>query len=113
LRPLIRDADLYHVSDRPDGVHWDGIEYFSSLRARGVLYAFRGSGGDNASHRFVLRGLEPRQRYRIHFQDRGTSADYIARGGELLRSGVEVRLAGPLSSELVFFSAIRPDRSAP
>ena len=25
LRPLIRDARLYHVSDRPDGVHWDGM----------------------------------------------------------------------------------------
>ena len=28
LRPLIRDAELYHVSERPDGIHWDGMEYF-------------------------------------------------------------------------------------
>jgi hypothetical protein len=26
LRPLLREADLYHVSSRPDGVHWGGIE---------------------------------------------------------------------------------------
>ena len=32
LRPLIRDARLYHVSDRPDGVHWDGIEYWDPVR---------------------------------------------------------------------------------
>ena len=112
LRPLIRDADLYHVSERPDGVHWDGIEYFSPSRARGVLYAFRGS-GEGASRRFRLRGLDPRQRYRIRFQDRGKSGDDIVRGEELLRLGVNVRLAEPLSSEMVFFSAIRPGRSAP
>jgi hypothetical protein len=112
LRPLIREADLYHVSERPDGVHWDGIEYFSPLRARGVLYAFRGS-GEEASHRFRLRGLDPRQQYRVHFRDRGDRADYIASGEELLRSGVDVRLATPLSSEVVLFSANRPHRSAP
>jgi len=28
LRPLIRNAQLYHVSPRPDGVHWDGMEYW-------------------------------------------------------------------------------------
>ncbi len=30
LRPLIREADLYHVAERPDGVHWDGVEYYSA-----------------------------------------------------------------------------------
>ena len=33
LRPLIREADLYHVADRPDGVHWDGMEYYSARHA--------------------------------------------------------------------------------
>ncbi|HEV2473715.1 MAG TPA: glycoside hydrolase family 36 protein, partial [Chthonomonadales bacterium] len=28
LRPLIRDARLYHVSARPDGARWDGMEYW-------------------------------------------------------------------------------------
>ncbi len=28
LRPFIREADLYHISPRADGVHWDGMEYF-------------------------------------------------------------------------------------
>ena len=113
LRPLIRQADLYHLSERPDGVHWDGIEYFSAKRAHGVLYAFRGSGRDEATHRFMLRGVDPLLRYRIRYHDRGASGDYSATGADLMRSGVEVRLAQPVSSELVFFSAIRPDRSAP
>src|SRR5256884_9442743 len=29
LRPLIREADLYHISARPDGVRWGGVEYFT------------------------------------------------------------------------------------
>ncbi|HKC16407.1 MAG TPA: glycoside hydrolase family 36 protein, partial [Steroidobacteraceae bacterium] len=72
LRPLIREADLYHVSARPDGVRWDGIEYFSSRRHRGVLYAFRGTVPDQPTHRFRLLGLSPAGRYRVRFQDQGT-----------------------------------------
>ena len=112
LRPLIRAADLYHVGERPDGVHWDGIEYLSPSRGRGVLYAFRGSSPDEPAHRFVLRGLDPDRRYRIRFHDRGARGDYVASGVELLRTGIEVQLAEPQSSELVFISTIRADRSA-
>ncbi|MDG0810038.1 alpha-galactosidase [Cohnella rhizosphaerae] len=28
LRPLVRNADLYHILPRPDGIHWDGVQYF-------------------------------------------------------------------------------------
>jgi hypothetical protein len=35
LRPLIRDASLYHVSPRPDGVRWDGIQYWDPARPLG------------------------------------------------------------------------------
>src|SRR2546430_7523207 len=39
---------------RPDGVQWDGIEYYSARLGRGVLYAFRGSAPDEPTHRFHL-----------------------------------------------------------
>lgn len=113
LRPLIRAADLYHVSERPDGVHWDGIEYFSAPGGQGVLYAFRGSAPGEPAHRFVLRGVNPGRQYRITFNDRGGHEHRVVRGEELLRSGIEVQLPQPLSSELVFFSEVRPNRSAP
>lgn len=100
LRPLIRTADLYHVSNRPDGVHWDGIEYYSAQSGRGVLYAFRGSAPDEPSHRFVLQGLVPEARYVLRFQDRKTAA--VLSGRELMSRGIAVKLE-PLSSELLFF----------
>jgi Melibiase/Glycosyl hydrolase family 36 C-terminal domain len=107
LRPLIREADLYHVAERPDGVHWDGIEYYSARLRRGVLYAFRGSGLDEPTHRFQLLGLNPASRYRLKFQDRGAAANLVMEGRLLMLEGVEVPLASPLSSELIFLEEVR------
>jgi alpha-galactosidase len=109
LRPLIRDARLYHVSDRPDGVHWDGTEYVDPARGLGVLFAFRGSIADEAEHRFILSGLEAEKRYRLHFQD-GSAQDRVATGRELMGSGLVVHLGEPLSSELVFLEATDAQR---
>ncbi|MGB8259414.1 MAG: alpha-galactosidase [Terracidiphilus sp.] len=110
LRPLIRDAQLFHVSPRPDGVHWDGIEYWDPARGHGVVYAFRGSTPDELAHRFVLAGLSAAKRYRLHFQD-GTAPDRVETGSALMNQGLEVRLDRPFSSELVLLEdapAIEP-----
>jgi len=103
LRPLIRDADLYHISPRPDGVHWDGVEYWDSRRQRGVVYAFRGSEPEEGTHSFVLKGLDPSARYAISFNDH-TSADGMVTGKELMETGLKVRLPDQNSSDLVFIS---------
>jgi len=103
LRPLIRAADLYHVSARPDGVHWDGMEYVSPAEGRGVLYAFRGSAPDEAAHTFRLKGLQRQMRYQLRFRDQGPAADRAATGRELMDRGLTVSLDTPVSSELVFF----------
>jgi hypothetical protein len=105
LRPLIRDANLYHVSERPDGVGWDGIEYFDPARRKGVLYAFRGTAVEQREHRFVLKGLSPGVRYALHFED-GGAPDAELPGRELMSAGLTVRLAQPLSSELIFVQQI-------
>lgn len=100
LRPLIRDANLYHVSPRPDGVHWDGIEYWDPDQQRGVLYAFRGTGEEKV-HSFVLKGLRPSASYRLSFHDHSAS-DRTATGRELIERGLQVDLKLPNSSELIF-----------
>jgi hypothetical protein len=101
LRPFIRDADLYHISDRPDGVHWDGIEYFDPRRKAGVVYAFRGSTETESSHSFVLQGLRADGEYQLRFHDH-TSPDQTMAGSELLGRGLTVELPLANSSELVF-----------
>jgi alpha-galactosidase len=103
LRPLIRDARLYHVSPRPDGVQWDGMQYWDPRLAKGVVFVFRGSVPGESEHRFVLSGLDISTRYHLHFQD-GTAPDRTAIGSELMSEGLVVRLQNPLSSELVFLA---------
>jgi Melibiase/Glycosyl hydrolase family 36 C-terminal domain len=107
LRPLIREADLYHVAERPDGVHWDGVEYYSTSLRRGVLYAFRGTAPDEPMHRFRLLGLRPESRYRLRFQDQGPAADLVLPGRLLMQEGAPVALALPLSSELIYLEEVR------
>jgi hypothetical protein len=106
LRPLIREADVYHAGERPDGVHWDGIEYYSARLRRGVLYAFHGTAPEQPTHRFRLLGLNPRARYRLKFQDQGTAANRVLLGQLLMQEGAEVTLDLPLSSELIFFEEV-------
>lgn len=103
LRPLIRDAELFHISARPDGVHWDAIEYWDPKRAKGVVFAFRGSTVDEGTHKFQLAGLTASARYRLHFED-GSSQDREESGAELM-DGLKVELNQPNSSELVFIEA--------
>jgi hypothetical protein len=105
LRPLIRDANLFHISERPDGVRWDGLEYWDAARGKGVVYAFRGKTPDEPEHRFVLEGLKPGGHYRLHFED-GSSPDRDAWGGDLMGAGLAVHLPEPLSSELVFIQEL-------
>jgi len=103
LRPMIRDAQLFHISARPDGVHWDGMEYWDPARGRGVIFAFHGSDVTEPTHRFVLSGLNARASYHLHFED-GASPDATATGQQLMTSGLQVVLRQPLSSELIFLS---------
>jgi Melibiase/Glycosyl hydrolase family 36 C-terminal domain len=105
LRPLIREADLYHVSDRPDGVHWDGMEYFDAVKQRGVLFAFHGSLASESEHDFRLQGLDAAARYRLTYIDH-TSKNAVVSGGDLMKRGLTVRLAETNTSELVFFEKV-------
>jgi alpha-galactosidase len=101
LRPLIRNADLYHISPRPDGVHWDGIEYFNPANGQGVVYAFRGSVATENSHTFQMRGLSATNQYQLQFHDH-TAPDRTISGRDLMQKGLTVNLSIPLSSDLIF-----------
>ena len=106
LRPFIRDADLYHISARPDGVHWDGIEYYDVLHARALVYTFRGSapttgGTSSRSMDSNLTGNTG-----CISQD-GSSSDRSESGADLLNKGLNIALMVPNSSELVFIEEVR------
>jgi alpha-galactosidase len=105
LRPLIRDAYLYHISERPDGVHWDGIEYFDLHTRRGSVYTFHGSSDSESEHRFLLHGLQTTSRYQVRFHDH-PSEDRIATGSELMNEGLLVKLPIANSSDIILLEEI-------
>ena len=102
LRPLINHADLYHVSERPDGGRWDGIEYWDAESGKGVLFAFRDK-NDEADHAFVLRGLAEEERYHLTSED-GSVAEANLSGKILRTEGLKVHLADPQTSDLIFIT---------
>jgi hypothetical protein len=107
LRPLIRGGDLYHIFPRPDGLHWDGMEYFDRAAKRGVVYLFKpAEGNGNDATKVALRGVRADARYRVTFED-GTNAAVERSGAELI-AGIEVHLCGGMVSELMFFEEIAP-----
>ena len=101
LRPLIRNADLYHIFPRPDSVRWDGIEYYNPATKKGVVYIFKPS--DNGDSQAIkLKGLDPTLRYKITFED-GSNKTTQLMGSTLMKEGITVSLKGTLASELMFF----------
>jgi hypothetical protein len=107
IRPLIRNGDLYHIFPRPDGFHWDGVEYFDPVAKRGVVYLFKpAEQNGNDGMKIKLRGVHAGSRYRVTFED-GTNPACEKSGEELL-AGIDVRLCGGLVSEWMFFEEIAP-----
>ena len=109
LRPLIRNADLYHIFPRPDGMHWDGVEYFDPAAKRGVVYLFKPAEmNGNDVTKVKLRGLRPAARYRVTFED-GTNPS-VEKSGAELAAGIDVGLRrGNLLGHLVLFLEQSPD----
>ena len=105
IRPLVRNADLYHIFPRPDGKHWDGIEYYEPAAKKGVVYLFKTVAGTDTVQ-VKLRGLRPDGRYRVSFEDGSNPAG--ERSGRELAGGIGVTLRGELASELMFFEEITP-----
>ena len=105
LRPLVREADLYHILPRPDGRRWDGIQYYDPATGKGVVYLFKPS-AEPARETIRLKGLDARAMYRLDVED-GTQPPTVKTGQELMESGLVVSLPGTEASELVFFAAER------
>ena len=105
LRPLIRNADLYHIFPRPDGKHWDGIEYYDPATKKGVVYLFKPA-AEPDTMTVRLRGLRPEAHYRVRFED--GSNPTVEQRGDALTAGIEITVAGQHVSELMFFEEFTP-----
>ena len=105
LRPLIASANLYHILPRPDGKHWDGIQYFDPASGKGALIVFRPK-AQAATQRVILRGLSAGEFYVVTAVD-GSVEEGKRSGKELMQSGLVVTLPEQNSSDIVFFDEVR------
>jgi hypothetical protein len=101
IRPLVREADLYHIFPRPDGRNLDGIEYYDPTDGKGVVYVFQPA-GETRTETIRFKGLDSRRMYRVEFED-GTQPSCTTSGAELTDKGLPVKLEGDEVSELIFF----------
>jgi len=100
IRPILRDAQVHHILPRPDGLHWDGMFYWSSSLKHGTLYIFRPN-NDQVEQRVRLKGLEPAMHYRVRSQD-GSVAEETHTGNELMQDGLTIKLPGKYTSDLIY-----------
>ena len=109
IKPLVREANLYHVLPRPDHIHWDGMQYGRDDRpangVAGVLFLFKPTPENPEEIRVRIRGLNPDFRYRARFFERGEQS-FTASGGELMHDGLCCRIAEESGSEMIFFEIV-------
>jgi alpha-galactosidase len=100
IRPLINRANLYHLTDRPDGVRWDAVQYFDPASKKGVVFVFRGTTKED-TQTLKLKGLNPNRTYQIRFEDK-INPNTALSGKHLMQNGLTIKLPETESSELVY-----------
>ncbi len=109
IKPLIREANFYHTLPRPDGIHWDAVQYgYDILPENGIggaLFIFKPSTEDGNEKHVGIRGLNPDFTYRADFYERKDQS-FIATGRELLENGITVTINEDIGSEIVFFEVV-------
>jgi alpha-galactosidase len=100
IRPILRDAQVHHILPRPDGVHWDGMFYWSPTLKRGTVYIFRPE-ADEDEKAVVLKGLVAEKEYWVWSED-GSISPGVRTGSEMMGAGLEIRLTKRYSSDLIY-----------
>jgi hypothetical protein len=100
LRPLVREADLYHILPRPDGTSWDGIEYYNPANVSGAVMLFKPTTSPD-TRTIPIKGLDRAQTYAVTFQDR-PAQNVSLTGAQLMDNGLSVTLTGTNQSEIIW-----------
>jgi hypothetical protein len=91
---------VHHILPRPDGQNWDGLFYWSPSLTKGTVYVFRPNSAE-VQHTIPLKGLKPHHKYWVWCED-GSIHPGLRKGGELMQTGLSVRLPGRYTSDLIF-----------
>ncbi|MBL8229908.1 MAG: alpha-galactosidase [Bryobacterales bacterium] len=98
LRPLLREAKVFHLSDSPLEGRVDAIEAYSASTDTAIIVVTRDGSPSNV-HLLRVEGLTPDSNYRVRFQD--DRRIYVMTGRQLAEDGVPVLLPSTRSAEIV------------
>ncbi len=104
IKPLIKYGDMYHIFDRPDGVHWDGFAYIDAdaeSSTKGIVMLWKPTKKDYSSKVIKLEGLDPNATYSVEFNDR-TEQSCKMTGKALMEEGFTAKIEGDFGSEWVW-----------
>lgn len=91
IRPLIRNADVYHLTDQVKRSKMDmiqAVQYLDRQKNQSVVFVFQG--GDTAMTTILkLRGLKPDESYNICMPSK-FGPDKSAKGKELMQDGLHI-----------------------
>ncbi len=104
LKPGDSAADVYHILPIPNGIDWDGIEYFNTSLNKGSVLLFKPSESTPNSKVIKLRGLDRLETYNITFEERNELNRKMT-GAELMDKGIEVNgMIGNYASEIIWIN---------
>ena len=98
LRPLLRDAQIFHLTDAPDDGRVDALQAYQASSDTAVIVVTRDGAPSNV-HTLRVDGFRPLDNYRVRFQD--DRRIYVMTGAQLATEGVPVLLPTPKSAEIV------------
>ena len=107
VRPFIDTSRIYHHTPEVNGLDphgWGVLELASEDRTRGICGLFQLSAPTQPEYLLRVRGLDASRRYRLTFDNSGETS--VVDGFTLIEQGVNVRLEGALTSELLIFEAV-------
>lgn len=96
IKPLVRNANLYHILPRPDGNNWDGVEYYdpaTTNAVKGAVFLFMPNNSAGNTKTIYFKGLNPTTSYTLEFSDR-PAQNTVKLGSDLMTSGLSVTFTG-------------------
>lgn len=88
-REILRGADVYHILPMPDGVSWDGMEFYNKDIEKGSVFLFKNRESGGTQKTVYLDGLQENAVYTLTFEDR-PALNCVKTGKELMENGINV-----------------------
>jgi hypothetical protein len=103
-RAILRGCDVYHILPFPDGVNWDGMQFFNIDINKGSVVLFKPSESAPDSKVINFKGLDRTVTYKLTFEDRKDQNTSMT-GAELMDRGIEVKgMSGNFASEIIWIN---------